>query len=448
MEFKMKIIFFIILIYSIGYSQTPLSENWLIFNRENSPLASHRISTVLSLENDYWILTNWDKPDSLYYPRTLYKYSGKDWMVFDSTNSPLTHDIVMDIAFDRNNNLLAATSKGLYIFDGTTWQIFDSQNSPLTSEIIYKITVDNMNNYWLGVEEGIVKYDGTWTFYNNQNSFYGIDDYNFIGADSSNNIWVGTDYYGLYYFDGSDWHMKLKGEFVIGGTFQPVVSFAIDKINNLWFALLKEGGGTGRILNLIDSTMIFYDSTEIGYDFNMFSYDGIVVDTNNVKWFGTSGGLLRFDGNEWDMLNTSNSPIPSNWFGSGYVDKRNNKIFGLASFPNITNRGLIFYNEDSVTVTSVRNDVFNPPSSFRLYQNYPNPFNPSTTINYSLSSTAHIKLIVYNIIGEKITILKDEIIEAGYHTVTWAPSNVPSGIYFFTLYGGNNTQTKKMILIK
>lgn len=88
------------------------------------------------------------------------------------------------------------------------------------------------------------------------------------------------------------------------------------------------------------------------------------------------------------------------------------------------------------------------PLSFSLSQNYPNPFNPLTKFDYTLPSTSHIKLVIYNAIGEEVKVLVDEIKETGYYTQEFNSSGIPSGIYFYQLRAGDFVSTKKLILLK
>jgi hypothetical protein len=75
------------------------------------------------------------------------------------------------------------------------------------------------------------------------------------------------------------------------------------------------------------------------------------------------------------------------------------------------------------------------PKEFALSQNYPNPFNPSTKFEVSLPQAAHLEVIVYNVLGQKVATLANESRDAGYHSVTWNGTTqigapVASGIYF------------------
>jgi len=81
-------------------------------------------------------------------------------------------------------------------------------------------------------------------------------------------------------------------------------------------------------------------------------------------------------------------------------------------------------------------------------QNYPNPFNPSTLIKYSVPENGFVKLSVYNLIGEEVSLLVNEEVDAGFYEVTFNAVNLPSGIYFYRLQAGNIIQLKKMVLLK
>jgi hypothetical protein len=88
------------------------------------------------------------------------------------------------------------------------------------------------------------------------------------------------------------------------------------------------------------------------------------------------------------------------------------------------------------------------PFGFSLYQNYPNPFNATTTIAYDLPNTGPVSLLVYDVLGREIAVLKDGFAEAGVHRVTFDGSHLASGIYFARLDAGSFSQTKKVILLK
>jgi len=93
------------------------------------------------------------------------------------------------------------------------------------------------------------------------------------------------------------------------------------------------------------------------------------------------------------------------------------------------------------------------PLTFRLYQNYPNPFNPKTTIRYTLPEASEVRLVIFNLLGQKIRTLVHERQPAGYHLVVWDTRDergkpVPSGVYLYRIKAGRFTDIKKMILMR
>jgi PKD repeat protein len=88
------------------------------------------------------------------------------------------------------------------------------------------------------------------------------------------------------------------------------------------------------------------------------------------------------------------------------------------------------------------------PSDFALGQNRPNPFNPATEIAFSLPQATHVTLHIYNIAGQKVATLVDEMVSAGTHVVQWDASTFSSGVYLYRLQADTFVETKKMILLK
>ena len=88
------------------------------------------------------------------------------------------------------------------------------------------------------------------------------------------------------------------------------------------------------------------------------------------------------------------------------------------------------------------------PSEIRLDQNYPNPFNPSTQIRYAISEQTHVRLTVYNLIGQQIAILAEGSKTAGWHEVVFDASQMSSGMYIYRLEAGDVAITRKMMLVR
>ena len=114
--------------------------------------------------------------------------------------------------------------------------------------------------------------------------------------------------------------------------------------------------------------------------------------------------------------------------------------------------------KDILNVTDVNKDE--PPSKFELTQNYPNPFNPTTTIEYSVpfplnshftkggNTEWFVTLKIYDILGKEITTLVTKKQKPGNYKVTFDATDLPSGIYFYSLSACDFFQTKKLILLK
>lgn len=108
---------------------------------------------------------------------------------------------------------------------------------------------------------------------------------------------------------------------------------------------------------------------------------------------------------------------------------------------------------NAITINIVSNEVNDIVAVTSLDGNYPNPFNPETRISYNLKSAEHVIIDVYNIKGQKVKSLVNELKERGNHTVVWngrddSNNSVSSGLYFYKMKSGKYTSTKKMILLK
>jgi flagellar hook assembly protein FlgD len=93
------------------------------------------------------------------------------------------------------------------------------------------------------------------------------------------------------------------------------------------------------------------------------------------------------------------------------------------------------------------------PLVFAVEQNYPNPFNPSTNIKYAIPHDEHVVIEVYNMAGQKVRTVVNQMQKAGHYTVLWHSDNdagqrVGSGVYFYRVTAGENSVVKKMLLVK
>ena len=100
------------------------------------------------------------------------------------------------------------------------------------------------------------------------------------------------------------------------------------------------------------------------------------------------------------------------------------------------------------TLTDIKSSWNQLPVDFNLSQNFPNPFNPTTNIQYSVGKVQHVSLKVYDILGNEITTLVNEVKIKGIYTVKFNGANLASGIYFYKLQTESYSETRKMLLMK
>ena len=88
------------------------------------------------------------------------------------------------------------------------------------------------------------------------------------------------------------------------------------------------------------------------------------------------------------------------------------------------------------------------PTSFSVDQNYPNPFNPTTMINFALPEAGDVTIKVYNLLGQEMATLVNEVRDAGYHTVAFDASSLSAGVYLYVMEAGDFSESRRMTLLK
>lgn len=88
------------------------------------------------------------------------------------------------------------------------------------------------------------------------------------------------------------------------------------------------------------------------------------------------------------------------------------------------------------------------PTKLALLGNYPNPFNPETTIRFAVQEGQHVRLTVFNLLGQAVQVLVDGYTEAGQHEARFMAQDLPSGTYFTRLETRTGVAIQKMVLAK
>ena len=158
--------------------------------------------------------------------------------------------------------------------------------------------------------------------------------------------------------------------------------------------------------------------------------------------------LLRIGGRTWvEKLTPDNAVI----FDLTFTDSTTSYAVG--------ENGIILKYKQNTTKAE---DNINLPEKFVLHQNFPNPFNPVTKIKFTIPNSPLnpspyqgegnrgrlITLKVYDVLGNEIATLVNEVKPAGIYEVDWDASRFSSGVYFYQLNAGSFVETKKMILLR
>ena len=164
--------------------------------------------------------------------------------------------------------------------------------------------------------------------------------------------------------------------------------------------------------------------------------DGLLAGSGSLDITAGVSSYTQFNFNP----NSGNSGTPDSlWIQFEMVSNS-------SSNPGIGSYALI--DQLSLGGTSDVKQINQNPTGYSLQQNYPNPFNPSTSIEFSIPQESFVELKVFDILGNEVSTLTNNIYPAGNYKADFNGNNFPSGIYIAKMIAGNFTQTRKMILIK
>jgi len=222
------------------------------------------------------------------------------------------------------------------------------------------------------------------------------------------------------------------------------------------------GGFVGSISHGSTITSCYSTGNVIGTGIDFGGFVGSVsfASVTNSFWDTEASGLILSAGGtgktttEMHTLatytDTSSSGLDKAWdfVGNYFDDMRNDDFWDI---DNSTNDGYPFLT--SMPVSNSKEIVPLRPLTEIQSQNFPNPFNPTTTISFSIPQQSLIEIAVYNTKGQKVKSLLKKCLNKGNHSVDWngddnTGKNVASGVYFYKLRTGHNSQIKKMLLLK
>jgi hypothetical protein len=228
----------------------------------------------------------------------------------------------------------------------------------------------------------------------------------------------------------------------------------LDPETGVFTGVSLEGVNIGSFVNSPEAAMIYPN-----YDLNKLVFAGLQVDD---EYPSQGASLVGYDLDvvpppAWvHLLHPTLGEVEPQGEDTLFVrfhammeDTTAEAVIRISS--NDLNQPLI---EIPVTIVMLENLVTNvdgnelTPENFVLEQNYPNPFNPATTIKYMIKDQSLVSLKIYDVLGNEVATLVNEIKPKGAYTLNFDASSLPSGVYFYRLTAGNFIETKKMLLLK
>ena len=296
--------------------------SWQVFNTDNSNLPENWIQAlILYDQGGIWIGT--------YHGITHLKVDGS-WQVFNTDNSNLPENGIQALISDAQGGIWVGTAWGglAHLHADGSWQVFNTDNSNLPSNYVSALISDAQGGVWVGTAWGgglaHLKADGSWHVFDiyknmSDNRVKALRDrlesINALLSDDQGGVWIGTGFSGLVHFkaDGS-WQFFNTDNSNLPSNY--VSALLSDEQGGIWigtdpdyyFSYSTDGGlvhlkadGSWQVFNTDNSNL---PSNEVSV---------LLSDEQGGVWLGTSWGLahLKADGS-WQVFNTDNSNLPSN----------------------------------------------------------------------------------------------------------------------------------------
>jgi hypothetical protein len=162
--------------------------------------------------------------------------------------------------------------------------------------------------------------------------------------------------------------------------------------------------------------------------------------SGNIQWVdsGACVSVNPFNQDEMQMIPDGNGGAILAWNDYRSYDTNSTDIYAQ----KINGNGVLG------NATGVNKEKIFAPASFSLNQNYPNPFITETRIGFQVIKSGCVTLKVYNAAGQEVSTLVNMVMEPGNHSVIFDASQLPAGVYYYSLQLGDENTTRQMILLK
>ncbi|RNC84341.1 MAG: T9SS C-terminal target domain-containing protein [Balneola sp.] len=417
---------------------------------------------------------NWPPPPTLDFGVYEADTSATSDSISITVTSPVEQWRAADLRFQRRTTMYRNTSRV------KVEQIIINEGSSSQEWSVWDVT-QNITNH-----PGETDFENFWVYFPiNPNSLFGDDGVK-ISANSS--AWVGEVADGIYGVQFKPEAKKIfadshigwiayvdeRENYVYAKTFQideeaeypddgarvevwinnnpyylevevlsPIVSLSANGGNYTftedWWAAKIEGGPVLSVTNAGAATRFEY-SPSIGRLTGAF---GVFHEAYaQLEYLDSSGGVI-----------TSTNPIEVSPLETFVYDEPFSPLEGVDSVRMVLVDeameliGVLISESVEVLLTSSE-EAADIPATFELMQNYPNPFNPTTTIGYVLPKATEVKLEVFTLLGQSVTVLENGFKTRGSHSVSFDASALPSGVYLYRISAGEFADVRRMVLVK
>ncbi|MBT4686373.1 MAG: T9SS type A sorting domain-containing protein [Candidatus Marinimicrobia bacterium] len=201
--------------------------------------------------------------------------------------------------------------------------------------------------------------------------------------------------------------------------------------------------------NFIHQPMIHrLENTETS---NVYSYASVSENHTVVTFANFQSGEMEIQCDLSSLPDEDGPYFLTNLIDGSIIDISPDNVGSLPITLNSFDAKIYYYANHTMDIDPVEEAIVG--HRFRINQNYPNPFNNTTTIQFEMDITSKTMIQIFNILGEKVVTIHNDIIQPGSHIIHWSGKdqsgvNVPSGLYFYRIQSNNRVLTKKMMLLK
>lgn len=237
------------------------------------------------------------------------------------------------------------------IADNTDWLNYNSTNTAFPDNGYKSIAIDRNSNKWIGTEyRGLFLYDGAnWKVYNTGNSSLPSNVINSLFYDKNNYLWIATSGGGLVRKDSLD-HWTIFNRTNSGIPSNDVSTVMSDSVGQIWVG--TRGGGLAVMDSQQNWTTYTTSNSYLPHN-EIVSLYREVKNSEEILWVGTYGGLVRIKNGTWMVYNTDNSDLPGNSIVSIVSDTQSNVWF--ATYNPVLNEGAGLVKLDTTNVWTIYN---------------------------------------------------------------------------------------------